>query len=501
MKIGSKFLFLTLSLIFLGLSSVFASPTASITSFSPSSGAAGTSVTITGTSFSATPSNNVVFIGTVKATVTASTATTITFTVPETAPVDVITVVTGGKQCKSNLTFTTIASNARTIASSMYGTGAAALSTTAGTGITNQGGDIAYGDFDGDGKVDIVSFPNGTSAVANANVINIFRNTSVGSGYAFSLTTLTAGSTTSWFRNYGKVVDIDNDGDLDIIVCATNPNGGGTDYNQVILFTNNSTSGNISFSKTVLINNVSLSRFARIDVADMNNDGYMDFVTAKDDGNVGVYLNNGSGGFTLSATIASTYSGNVQSVLIADINEDGLNDLLFSYDYFGASWKGSLDYSLNTSGGSFSMGAVVNLANLTVAGDRYVSDIKFCDLNADGLGDILFYSNQTIYGWKNTNSSSGTVSFAARQSLLNDANIQNSYTGMITLYDADADGKPDLFVSGGYYYGAQNTSTNGGAISFNANIETPIMGGVWRISGTTLDINGDGYIEAVFINE
>lgn len=500
MKISIKFLFLTFSLIFLGLSNVFASPTPAITSFIPSSGAAGSSVTITGTAFSATPSNNVVFIGSVKATVTASTATTITFTVPETAPSDIITVVTGGKQCKSKLTFTTVASNSRTIATTMFGTGAAALSTTAGTGITNQGGDIAYADFDGDGKVDVVSFPNGSSAVANANVINIFRNTSVGSGYTFTLSTLVAGSTTAWFRNFGKIVDIDNDGDLDIMVCATNPNGGGSDYNQILLFTNNSTSGNVSFSKTTIINNASLSRFARIDVADMNNDGYMDFVTAKDNGSVGVYINNTSGSFVLSASVVASYAtANVQSVLIADINEDGLNDILFSYDYNDGSWKAKLDYSLNTSGGSFSMGAVVNIENITVASERYVSDIKFCDLNADGLGDILFYSSQTVYGWKNTNSTSGVLSFAARQTLLTDANIQNSFFGSITLYDADADGKPDLFASGAYYFGAKNTSTNGGAISFDANIKTPIMGS--HYSGTTLDINGDGYIELVFINE
>jgi hypothetical protein len=54
----------------------------SITSFTPSFGPAGTSVIITGTNFSTTPANNIVQFNGITATVTASTATSITTTVP-----------------------------------------------------------------------------------------------------------------------------------------------------------------------------------------------------------------------------------------------------------------------------------------------------------------------------------------------------------------------------------------------------------------------------------
>lgn len=54
-----------------------------ITSFSPTSGAVGTTVTITGTGFNATLANNAVKFGSVNATPTAATATSITVTVPE----------------------------------------------------------------------------------------------------------------------------------------------------------------------------------------------------------------------------------------------------------------------------------------------------------------------------------------------------------------------------------------------------------------------------------
>ncbi len=65
----------------------------SITSFAPTSGFVGTSVTITGTGFSSTLANNTVRFGSVTATVTAATATSLTVTVPEGATTNPITVL------------------------------------------------------------------------------------------------------------------------------------------------------------------------------------------------------------------------------------------------------------------------------------------------------------------------------------------------------------------------------------------------------------------------
>ncbi len=77
-----------------------------ITSFTPTSGAMGTTVTINGTNFSATPANNVVkFNGTV-ATVTASTSTSITTTVPTGATTGKITVTVASSTATSAGSFT-----------------------------------------------------------------------------------------------------------------------------------------------------------------------------------------------------------------------------------------------------------------------------------------------------------------------------------------------------------------------------------------------------------
>jgi gliding motility-associated-like protein len=77
-----------------------------ITSFTPSSGVVGTTVTITGTNFSTTPANNTVRFNGITAVVSASTATSITTTVPPGATTGAITVTVAGNTATSTANFT-----------------------------------------------------------------------------------------------------------------------------------------------------------------------------------------------------------------------------------------------------------------------------------------------------------------------------------------------------------------------------------------------------------
>jgi hypothetical protein len=90
-------------------------PPPTITNFNPTSGIAGASVTITGTNFSATPANNIVMFNATTATVTASTATSITTTVPSGATSGPITVTVGGQTGTSSSNFTVNDSSPPTI--------------------------------------------------------------------------------------------------------------------------------------------------------------------------------------------------------------------------------------------------------------------------------------------------------------------------------------------------------------------------------------------------
>jgi|GEM_PF-3399069 len=80
--------------------------TPGVTSFSPTSGTYGTSVTITGTNFSTTPASNTVKFNGVTASVSSSTATSISTTVPELATTGQVSVTVGGQTGTSATNFT-----------------------------------------------------------------------------------------------------------------------------------------------------------------------------------------------------------------------------------------------------------------------------------------------------------------------------------------------------------------------------------------------------------
>jgi hypothetical protein len=85
---------------------VGATPVPTITSFTPVSGVVGTTVTITGTNFNTTPVNNTVRFNGTTATVTASSATSITTTVPSGATTGKVSVQVGASTATSATNFT-----------------------------------------------------------------------------------------------------------------------------------------------------------------------------------------------------------------------------------------------------------------------------------------------------------------------------------------------------------------------------------------------------------
>lgn len=116
-------------------------PPPTITSFTPGSGPVGTTVDITGTNFSTVPSVNTVTFNGTAAVVTASTATTITVTVPAGAMTGPIAVMIGSHTATSSTDFVVTVPPTITVsqepAASAVCEGAAASMTTAGTGTTN----------------------------------------------------------------------------------------------------------------------------------------------------------------------------------------------------------------------------------------------------------------------------------------------------------------------------------------------------------------------------
>jgi gliding motility-associated-like protein len=111
-----------------------------ITSFTPALGPIGTTVTITGTNFSTIPASNTVRFNGTAAVVSASTATSITTTVPAGATTGTISVTVGGNTATSTTDFTVTAPGITFTTQPVDGTTCAGTNTTfslTATGDTN----------------------------------------------------------------------------------------------------------------------------------------------------------------------------------------------------------------------------------------------------------------------------------------------------------------------------------------------------------------------------
>jgi gliding motility-associated-like protein len=148
-----------------------------ITNFTPSSGPIGTTVIINGTNFSTTPANNTVAFNGTTSIVTASTATSITTTVPVGATTGLISVTVGTGTGVSATNFTVTASPIITITTQPSGftacVGQTASFTTAASGTTNI---IYQWQFSPDGIVPYTDIVNG-GGYSNANTATLSINT------------------------------------------------------------------------------------------------------------------------------------------------------------------------------------------------------------------------------------------------------------------------------------------------------------------------------------
>jgi len=160
------------------------------------------------------------------------------------------------------------------------------------------------GDVDNDGDIDIFVAVAGSSA-SNCYILN---NSGSGSFTVNQIQVANTGATPT-------PGDFDGDGDLDLIV---NGNSTSPTFGMKVLKNN----GTGTFSETQIFGTQSLVygyglKFTK----DINNDGYLDFVTSFN-GAIEIYTNNGSGNFSLYLTIAGN-GWPAYSMGIGDITGNG----------------------------------------------------------------------------------------------------------------------------------------------------------------------------------
>lgn len=470
-----------LSSFLIGSSLYAQNPRPVVTGYSaPFNGKPGTQFDISGANFSSTLSDNIVFVGGMRAPVNTSSIGSISSTVPfgtRYGPIKVTTLL--HKQGWSELPFVPTFTGGDLEATS--------FAPKADFAHNVKVGAINVADLDGDGKPDlVVGNSNGFVVPNSGNVfeqyfVSIYRNiTSAGSAVTFApRVDVTAGA--GVIRVY--LEDMNGDGKLDIItVNEREPNA------PVSILRNNSTPGTLNFSSPINFNaNISQTiKVKDVVIGDVDGDGFLDMGFVYTTQYFRVYKNSES--FSWSLGFEDNSQGIPSSALFMDLNSDGKPEVLISRQlavepirilqnnstagtvllaattplgYAGVQpehlYKGDFDrdgrvdllvtegvtgsmyfYRRNASAYGFDSPVAVGSEN-----DQYV-DIG--DIDGDGKPDIVkrhYGGSSTAYSMRviRNISTSGTIAFGTTHDY-----AANEGANMMAIADLNADGRPDVIT-------------------------------------------------------
>ena len=286
-------------------------------------------------------------------------------------------------------------------------------------------GTVGFADVNNDGFIDLLITGSTSSPSRTAN---LYINNGNGT-FSIAATPITPSSGGDF-----AFADIDNDGDLDLIVTGLNAN----DVGFTSLYLNDG-NGNFTEVTSTPFEQVGLSSVAFIDV---DNDGDMDVILAgKNSNNINttnLYLNNGNGVFTLDTT--NSFTGIASGgIAISDANNNGYMDILIT----GASADGSITklYS-NNGNGTFS-----EITGTPFIGTS-VSALEFADFDNDGFQDILLLGAGNFNGlsalahiYKNEGNNTFTLA----------AEFIPTYLASAAIADIDGDNDLDFIIGGTHF--------------------------------------------------
>ncbi|HYX52573.1 MAG TPA: FG-GAP-like repeat-containing protein [Candidatus Limnocylindrales bacterium] len=221
-------------------------------------------------------------------------------------------------------------------------------------------------------------------------------------------------------------------------------------------------------------------------VGDLNGDGKLDVVVANGSlNNVGVFLNDGSGGLTAGKFFAVAHPAN--SVQLADFNSDGHLDILVIEQV--PAGTSPLEVMLGDGTGNFAAPVAVPLTSATL------SAAVVADFNGDGKADIAFASITS-----NSSAAVGVMLGDGKGAFSAPVFSPIAYDGTfvinLTVVDSNKDGKPDLVVD----TASNNPIRQDSFLSINdgtgAFLSMELARGNFEGNLTTAgDFNGDGNLD------
>jgi hypothetical protein len=359
----------------------------------------------------------------------------------------------------------------------LFGNGDGTFQTAVSYASPAGSGAITAADLNGDGIVDL--------AVGGGNVGVLLGN---GDGTFQPEVVYSSGGSGA---DSVVVADVNGDGKPDLIVANEFVASGTNDGGVGVLLGN----GDGTFQPAVSYRSGGEITYA-VAVADLNGDGKLDLVVTNNyasnndpfDGSVGVLLGLGDGTFQPAVTYYQAGS-DTGSAAIADVNHDGIPDLLVSGD--------TLAVLLGKGDGTFRP-AVQYGAGTGAGGVAAVADV-----NGDGNPDVLMRTQfpgngpaavSVILG-KGDGTFHAPVIYAS-----------NGYSNeSTTAADIDGDGNQDLLV---VYNCVTRTDCASGMVQAllgkgNGSFQLPVSygsGGLYAYSVAVADLNNDGYPDLVVAN-
>ena len=236
--------------------------------------------------------------------------------------------------------------------------------------------------------------------------------------------------------------------------------------------------------------------------ADVNDDGRLDLVVANTctdsrcNSSVGVLLGDSDGTFQPPMTYPS--GGQLaKGIAIADVNNDGKLDLIVAHNCGVPYCSGDLGLLLGKGDGTFQ--PAVSYASGTFG----ARSVAIADVNADGKPDLV------VAGGADISSSDGAVGVLLGNG---DGTFQKpvtyssggQYAEFVAISDVNGDGRPDLLVANGCVasncgQGAVAVMLGNGDGTFRAPVQYS-SGGVYPMSLSVVDLNGDGKFDVVTAN-